>query len=491
MNGQHRTWTRPQGDVVGAGATGATAADPGRTGVTGGDPRAILDAALSVLRAQGAQGDAYLENRRTLDLRVRDGKQDSITRSEIRGLAVRAMMGGRLGFCHTGKADLSGAVEAARQACDLARAASPRDDLVLAEPAGPGDGSDEGLTLHRCDDSLDAMPIEEKTDYIRRCESAGRGFDARIKRTDGAGWNEGLSANWIANTRGLFRHYRASFLSTNLGVIAEDKGEMQSGEVGWEGVRRVDLPVPEILGRRAGERAMRLLGGVPVATGRFPIIFSPESGWALLVYLSTALNGNSLAQGRSWLSPMLEGGAQPIIGSPLVTVRDDGRLPQGPSRVPYDGEGVDTRANILLNQGRVAGVMCDLASAKRLGKAATGNANRGGYEALPQIGAHNLYLSPGTATVEQVVASVDLGLWVWGLTGWWIGLDPGNDQFSSAAFGLWIENGKPVRPVSRVTIAGKLPEILGAVDMVADDLTWHHSTRTPTFRVKEMALSGT
>lgn len=491
MSGQHQTWKRPHGDAADPRTTGALAADRTRADIGGRDPQATLNAALSVLRAQGAQGDAFLESRRTLDLRVRDGKQDSITRSEVRGLAVRAMMNGQLGFCHTGKATPSGAAEAARQACDLARAASPRDDLVLAEPAGPGDGSDEGLALQRCDDSLDAMSIEEKLDFIRRCESAGRGFDPKIKRTDGASWNEGLSANWTANTSGLFRHYRASFLSANLGVIAEEKGEMQSGEVGWEGVRRADLPSPDVLGRRAGERAVRLLGGAPVATGRFPIIFSPEAGWALLVYLASALNGNSLAQRRSWLSSMLEGGAQPIIGSSLVTVRDAGRLPQGPGRAPYDGEGVDTRSNVLLDKGRVTGVLCDLASAKRLGRISTGNANRNGYEALPQIGAHNLYLEPGTTTAEQVVAGVERGLWVWGLTGWWIGLDPGNDQFSSAAFGLWIENGKPVRPVSRVTIAGKLPEILGAVDMVANDLTWDHSTRTPTFRVREMALSGT
>lgn len=490
MNRRFGTWKRPHGNLADPRVESAVAEGASRSG-SGGDPRASLDAALSALRAQGAEGDVYLETRRTLDFRVRDGRQESLNRSEIRGLAVRAMMGGRLGFCHTGKADPAGAAEAARQACDLARAASPRDDLALADPAGPGDGGDEGLALRRCDESLDSAPIEKKLEYVRQCESAGRGFDPRVKRTDGASWNEGLSANWTANTRGLFRHFRASFLSVNVGVIAEDKGEMQPGDASWEGVHRAELPSPDTLGRRAGERAVRLLGGAPVATGRFPIIFTPDSGWALLVYITTALNGRSLAQGRSWLAPMLEGGAQPVIGSPLVTVRDDGRLMQGPGRVPFDGEGVDTRENILLDQGRVTSVMCDLASAKRLGRAPTGNAGRGGYEALPQIGAHNLYLAPGAATAEEVVASVERGLWVWGLSGWWVGLEPGNDQFSSAAFGLWIENGKPVRPVSRVTIAGKLPEILGAVDMVANDLVWEQSTRTPTFRVKEMALSGT
>jgi PmbA protein len=79
---------------------------------------------------------------------------------------------------------------------------------------------------------------------------------------------------------------------------------------------------------------------------------------------------------------------------------------------------------------------------------------------------------------------------VWGLSGWWLGLDPSNPQFSSAASGLWIENGKPVRPVARVTIAGTLQEIFSAVDSVGDDLVWDGAVKTPTFRVREMAVSG-
>jgi predicted Zn-dependent protease len=70
-------------------------------------------------------------------------------------------------------------------------------------------------------------------------------------------------------------------------------------------------------------------------------------------------------------------------------------------------------------------------------------------------------------------------------------MDPANPQFSSAASGLWIEKGKPAQAVARVTIAGSLEEILGGVDAIADDLVWDHSTKTPTFRVREMSVSGT
>jgi predicted Zn-dependent protease len=110
---------------------------------------------------------------------------------------------------------------------------------------------------------------------------------------------------------------------------------------------------------------------------------------------------------------------------------------------------------------------------------------------LPEIASSNLYLVPGNAKAEEIVGRVEKGLWIWGLSGWWIGLDPSNPQFSSAAAGLWIENGKPVRPVARVTVAGTIQEILSGIEEVGNDLIWNGTTRTPTYRVKELAVSGT
>ena len=174
----------------------------------------------------------------------------------------------------------------------------------------------------------------------------------------------------------------------------------------------------------------------------------------------------------------------------MVTIRDDPRLPEGPACVPFDGEGVDTTNHALVEQGKVRGRLCDLASGKRLGLASTGSAQRDGYEALPHIGSSNLYLAPGTSTPDAILASVKKGLWVWNLSGWWIGLDPSNPQFSSAASGLWIEGGKPAQAVARVTVAGGLKEILTNVGEVGNDLVWDRPTKTPTFLVREMSVSG-
>jgi PmbA protein len=450
------------------------------------EEKTLLESALDVLRAAGAEGDAFLEQRKSLHLGVREGKLEDISRAEVIGLGLRAIKDGRLGFVYTTALDADGVSKAAQKAVSLSAAASPREDLLLADPAGPGDGTDEGAALGSYDPTIEKKSIAEKEEWARAAESLARGYDPRIRRTDGANYNEDLAGYWIANTKGLFRHSRRSHIEVGLSVIAEDQGEMQPGEVGVETLSWAGLPDPGELGRRAGERAVRLLGGRPVATGKFPVVFSRDTGWTLLVYLSAALNGMALSRGRSWLA----GRTDEKIGSPLVTIHDDGRKIGGPAVAPFDGEGVDTRDTILIDGGKITSSLRDLAAGKRLGLPSTGNSRRDGYEALPGIGTGNMYLAPGSAGPEELLAKVDRGLWVWGLSGWWLGIDPSNPQFSSAASGLWIEKGKPAQAVARVTVAGSITDILNGVEEVGNDLVWERSTVTPTFRVGSMTISG-
>ncbi len=451
------------------------------------DVRSLLDQVLDVLKKGGAEGDAYLEESRQLGIRVRDGILETISRADVRGLGVRAMKDGRLGFAHTTTLDADGVKPAAEKALELARAASPRDDLVLPEPTGPGDGRDEGEALALLDPALETHSIDEKIDRARAAEAAARAVDARIRRSDGASFDETLSSSWIASTRGLFRHYRQSYAQAGVSVIAEAEGELQPGDYSFEATRWQDLAAPEEIGKRAAERAIKLIGGRPVPTGRYPVVFSTDVGWTLLLRLAVALNGDHLSKNRSWLA---ERGAA-AIGSTLVTIHDDGRRRGGLASAPFDGEGVDTRDVTLLDKGKVSGMLLDLTAAKRMGTASNGNSRRGGYAGLPEIRSSNLTMVPGTMAVEELVAPIEKGLWIWNLAGWWIGMDPSNPQFSSAASGLWIEKGKPTSAVARVTVAGSLEEILSGVDAVADDLVWDHATKTPTFRVRELAVSGT
>jgi len=454
-----------------------------------------------VLADEGATGDVYIEHRQDLELRARDGALEGLSRAEVRGLAVRAMKGGRLGFVHTTELDEEGVAAAARRACALSSSASERDDLVLAEvkaPAPPprefatsvdpaASMEDEGRSLSIHDDALHEKPIEERVSWLVTAERAARGTDPRVRRTESAAYTESARSIWIANTNGLDRHYRRSTLSPTLEVVAENEGEKQIGSVSIQVPHWHALPNPAEFGRRAARKALRLLGGQPVRTGKYAVIMSPDAGWAPLSYLATALDGNALDRGRSWLS----GRPSPSIGSPLVTIHDNGRLRGGPGSAPFDGEGVDTQDTVLMARGAITGKQLDLATSARTGTPPTGNATRPDYQSLPEIQSHNLYMEAGASTPEEIIASTKAGLWVWSLSGWWIGLDPSNPQFSSAAAGVWIEWGKLVKPVAQVTIASSVADLFKNIDAVGNDLVFDATAKTPTYRIAEMSISGT
>jgi PmbA protein len=118
----------------------------------------------------------------------------------------------------------------------------------------------------------------------------------------------------------------------------------------------------------------------------------------------------------------------------------------------------------------------------------TGNASRGGFSSLPGIGTHNVYVSRGEHTRNEIIAGTKKGLLLLEVTGY--GIDPVSGNFSGGASGLWIENGEIVHPVKGVTVAGRAFDILNAIDMMGNDLDMNRINAAPTFRVAEMQIGG-
>jgi PmbA protein len=151
---------------------------------------------------------------------------------------------------------------------------------------------------------------------------------------------------------------------------------------------------------------------------------------------------------------------------------------------------VTTSDLVLVEKGVLKSFVYDYSSALRAGKKPTGNAVRGSYRDLPQVGFSNYYMEKGGAKPEDIIRNTANGLYVTKLAGWWLGINPASPDYSSAATGLWIKNGELAQPVSGVTIASTVLDMLAGIDAVGDDLVFKGGIRCPTFRVKEMALSG-
>jgi PmbA protein len=199
--------------------------------------------------------------------------------------------------------------------------------------------------------------------------------------------------------------------------------------------------------------------------------------------VAACVTGGAVYRGTSFLADRL---GEPIA-SPKVRLIDDGRLPGGLGSRPFDGEGLPTRRTVVIDEGRLASWLLDSYSGRKLALASTGNATRG-VGSAPSAGPGNLWLEPGDASLDEMVADTPRGLLVTYLFGH--GFNPVTGDFSRGAAGMWIEDGRPTHPVEEITIAGNLGDMLMGIDAVGNDLLWQGRTAAPSLRIGRMMVGG-
>ncbi|MDL1889170.1 TldD/PmbA family protein, partial [Nitrospirales bacterium NOB] len=230
-------------------------------------------------------------------------------------------------------------------------------------------------------------------------------------------------------------------------------------------------------------RTVRKLGARRVPTCSVPVIFESEVAGGLLSHLCGALSGYALYKGASFLIGQL--GRQ--IAPDFVTIYDDGRMPGGLGTRPFDGEGLPTRKQAVVERGRLKSYLLDTYSGKKLGLPSTGNASRSIGES-PSVGPTNFYMVPGMTKPENIIASVKRGLYVTDLIGFGVNMVTGD--YSRGASGFWIENGELAYPVEEITIAGNLKQMYANIEMIGTDLVFRGRVACPTVKLAEMTIAG-
>ncbi len=448
------------------------------------EPRGVVERALDrATRAGVAGADATLIEGDSLQVRVRGESIDFVkqAREQILGLRVFVAGGSGQSSATASTSDLSR--EAVERLVDetlaLARATAVDPAAGLHESGFAADIPDLDL-FEPTDHPVDA---ESRIALARSAESAARAVDPRIVNSEGSQASASFGRVTYGNTAGFLGSYERASHSLYSAPLARENGSMQVGSWVSAGRRAADLEAPEVVGRRAAERALRQLGARRVPTCEVAVIFDPFTAPSLLRQIAGCASGQAVYRGTSFLA----GRVGEMIGSDLVHVVDDGRLPGGLGSRPFDGEGLPTRRNVLIDRGRLGGYLLDTYSARKLGLESTGSAARGAVGA-PVAAPTNLWLEPGSQSFEELVASTERGLLVTQLIGQ--GFNPLTGDYSRGAAGIWIEGGRLTHAVEEVTIAGNLGDMLSGVDGVADDLRWRGATASPSLRVARMTVAG-
>ena len=444
-----------------------------------------LDLADYLLHRAGAAGadgaDVLVSEGRGFQVTVRKGEVETLKEAGGKALGVRVFVGRRTATAHTSDFSKNAVDTLIDEAIQMARATSEDPAAGLPDEVEPIDIAAESLEMY--DASLEEVSTQARIDDAREAEQASFDASDEITNSQGASYASDTGSVALANSLGFRGSYRSSSASLSVVPIAQRNGAMERDY--WYSAARhsSDLQSPKEIGRIAAERALRRLAARKPPTCEVPVVFDPEAAVAILGHIFGALSGYSVFRNATFLKDRLG----ESVASPLLSIVDDSRRVRGLGSRPFDGEGSRTRVNRPLDAGVLKHYMCDWYSGRKLGLPANGCARRG-VGGAPSVGASNLYFEPGDKSAEEIIGEVESGLLVTDLIGFGVNLVTGD--YSQGAVGHWIEGGQLQHPVSELTIAGNLKQMLLDVDAVGSDLDFRRSVASPTLRIRRMIVSG-
>jgi len=431
---------------------------------------------------KGEELEAYAAWGRETEVKAYEGEVESLSQAESRGLGVRVIVDGRLGYAYAADPSAGDVRDIVEQARTNAALTTPDEGNVLPapEPAQPLDG----LLL----DELVAMPPEEKVARAIELERIVRDLDPRITGVETAEFAEGIARTAIASTSGVEAESERGDCWAVVSALASDGGETQTGFSFGLARKPSDLDL-QTVGREAVERATRLLGAAKPKTERMPVLLDPNAASSFLGVLASALTGEAVLKGRS----LFAGKIGESVASEIVDLVDDGRLLQGPGAEPFDGEGVPTRRTALIERGVLSGFLHNTYTAKRMGGASTGNARRAGFKSTPGVAPTNLFLPAGSETPEELMHRAGRALYVQDLIGVHSGTNPISGDFSVGISGLLVDGGAFAQPVREAAVASTVVDILRSIVALGSDLRFFPfggAIGSPTVLVGEMTVAG-
>lgn len=448
-------------------------------------PEALLTHATHALErakaAGAAHADACAEGSRAFTVRVHGGTIETLKQSGTLGLGLRVLVDDSVGFASGTDLSPAGLDDLARRAVALARFATPDPANGTPTPAEAGEEFKGDLELFD-EHALELSP-NAKIAMALELERVALGVDPRITRCDGSSVSSSGGSFAIANSNGIARAWEGTSVSAWVVALAEDGPKQQTGVYGMTKRHLADLPTMESLALEAGRRAVARIGARSVPSARVAVVMHPEIAASWIGAMYEALSGEAVLKQSSWLTDKLG----QVVASPQFTLIDDGTLPRGLGSSPYDGEGLRTRRNLLIDRGRCAAFAYDHYHARRANTAPTGNGIRG-FASTPGIGFHNLSVENGTTSPEALLHQMDTGFYYDDQGSF--GFNAVTGDYSYQAQGFWVDKGEKVFPVDGVTIAGNSLEMLRQIVAVGDDLEWKSSIACPTLLLESMTLSG-
>jgi TldD protein len=457
----------------------------------------LIERLLAAAMERGADfAEVYVERNEFTAVSLEEDKVKSAQNGLSQGVGVRVIAGPRVGYAYSDDLDDEALFRAARTAAFIAHGGGSEKSFKVARTPLP--------TFYRLPTHLADVEIAKKRDLVVRVNKAARAQDKRIKQVTGS-WADSTKRILVANTDGHLAEDTQDLCRINAYVVAEGKkGERRTGSFGGGGrvsFAHFDTFTPELVAKEAARQAIATLGAKDARAGQQTVVLAPGwSGILLHEAVGHGLEADFIRKGTS----LFAGKLGQKVASDLVTVIDDGTMANARGSLNVDDEGLAPQFKVLIERGVLKGYMYDSLNAKLMGQKSTGSGRRESFKHLPLPRMTNTYLAPGEDSPEDIMASVDSGIYCANFGGGQVDITNGNFVFEVHE-AYEIKKGKLGAPLKGVTLIGVGPEALKNVTRVGNDPRPDPGMGTcgkdgqsvpvgvglPTVRIDNMTVGGT
>ncbi len=421
-----------------------------------------LDEALGKLLTGGVDSaDLYFQYVRHESWSLEDGMVKEGSHSIDQGVGVRAMAGDKTGFAYSDELVVPALMSAVAAASAIARRGEAGRLQAWQARAGH--------QLYPAIDPLTTLSDDAKVELLQRVDQHARKLDPRVKQVM-AGLAAVHEVVLVCSSDGVLAADIRPLIRLNVSVIVESNGRREQGFSGGGGRHGYEYFLEGDRALEYGQEAVRValvnLEATAAPAGEMTVVLGP--GWpGVLLHeaIGHGLEGDFNRKGTSAFA----GRMGEKVASEFCTVVDDGTLEGRRGSLNIDDEGTPTEQTILIEQGRLTGYMQDKLNARLMGMQATGNGRRQSYAHIPMPRMTNTYMLAGPHDPEEIIASVERGIYAKNFAGGQVDITSGKFVFSTSETYL-IENGRISKPLKDATLIGDGPSVLTEVSMVGNDL---------------------
>lgn len=424
--------------------------------------------------------EIYYTDGEDISITVYEGEVEKYNLDKSFGLSFRGMLNGKMGYSYTEILDDKAIDMLIKNAKEASKCIESTDEQFIYE------GDKYYSKVQTYSEKLENIDAAKLIEIALDLEKQTKEYSDKVVNISSCKVSYSSSKNGIYNTKGLELSNKGNLIIAYVIPIVEDNNEKQDG-IGYKIADSLEEIDTKEIAKQGVKEALSKLGGSTISSGNYKTIIYNEAMASLLETFADIFSGEAAQRGLS----LLKGKEGEVIASNIVSIVDDPLLDKGLASTPFDDEGVATFKKDIVSNGVLNTLLHNLKTAHKVNVKTTGNGFKVSYSSPVSVEPTNFYIEKGEASIKELMEEIKEGIMVTDFAGLHSGANSITGDFSLAAKGFYIKDGKKEYPVEQITVAGNFFDLLKNIKFIGNDLNFPiSSVGSPSVIVEGLSIAG-